>query len=81
VKGHFVRFARQGPATGDTPGRRSGRGIGGRLRAFSYEAVCGFVFDPQVSEEATRGNLVVLPTKMNPDLAMGEAAPNLSAVF
>ncbi len=35
--------------------------------------VCGFAFDPHVSEEAKRyGKLTVLPTKMNPDLAMGD---------
>jgi adenine-specific DNA-methyltransferase len=50
--------------------------------------VCGFAFDPAVSEEAKRyGNLVVLPTKMNPDLAMGDellkktGAGNLFMVF
>jgi adenine-specific DNA-methyltransferase len=35
--------------------------------------VCGFAFDPHVSEEAKRyGELMVLPTRMNPDLAMGD---------
>ncbi|PWR75456.1 site-specific DNA-methyltransferase [Methanospirillum stamsii] len=35
--------------------------------------VCGFAFDPHVSEEVKRyGNLMVLPVKMNPDLAMGD---------
>jgi adenine-specific DNA-methyltransferase len=50
--------------------------------------VCGFAFDPSVSEEAKRyGKLVVLPTKMNPDLAMGDellkktGAGNLFMVF
>jgi adenine-specific DNA-methyltransferase len=50
--------------------------------------VCGFAFDPAVSEEAKRyGKLVVLPAKMNPDLAMGEellkktGAGNLFMVF
>jgi adenine-specific DNA-methyltransferase len=34
--------------------------------------VCGFAFDPHVSEEAKRyGNLTVLITRMNYDLAMG----------
>ena len=34
--------------------------------------VCGFAFDPHISEEARRyGNLAVLPTRMNPDLSMG----------
>lgn len=59
------------------------RGIG-----FDVLIVCGFAFDPHVSEEAKRyGKLVVLPTKMNPDLAMGDellkktGAGNLFMVF
>ena len=50
--------------------------------------VCGFAFDPHVSEESKRyGNLTVLSTKMNPDLSMGEdllkktGAGNLFMVF
>ena len=50
--------------------------------------VCGFACDPSVSEEAKRyGKLIVLPTKMNPDLAMGDellkktGAGNLFMVF
>ncbi len=50
--------------------------------------VCGFAFDPHVSEEAKRyGDLTVLPTRMNPDLAMGDellkktGAGNLFMVF
>jgi len=50
--------------------------------------VCGFAFDPHVSEEIKRyGSLTVLPTKMNPDLAMGDellkktGAGNLFMVF
>ncbi len=40
---------------------------------FDTLIVCGFAFDPHVSEEATRfGKLNVLVTKMNPDLAMGQ---------
>jgi len=35
--------------------------------------VCGFAFDPHVSEEVKRyGKLMVLATRMNPDLAMGD---------
>lgn len=35
--------------------------------------MCDFAFDPSVTEEAKRyGKLVVLPVKMNPDLAMGD---------
>ena len=50
--------------------------------------VCGFAFDPHVSEEVKRyGRLTVLPARMNPDLAMGDellkktGAGNLFMVF
>lgn len=40
---------------------------------FDVLIVCGFAFDPHVSEEAKRyGKLTVLPCRMNPDLAMGD---------
>jgi adenine-specific DNA-methyltransferase len=59
------------------------RGVG-----FDMLIVCGFAFDPHVSEEAKRyGELTVLPTHMNPDLAMGDellkktGAGNLFMVF
>ncbi len=40
---------------------------------FDMLIVCGFAFDPHVGEEVKRyGNLTVLPTMMNPDLAMGD---------
>ncbi len=55
---------------------------------FDLLVVCGFAFDPSVSEEVKRyGKLTVLPTKMNPDLAMGDellkktGAGNLFMVF
>jgi len=55
---------------------------------FDLLLVCGFAFDPHVSEEAKRyGKLMVLPVKMNPDLAMGDellkktGAGNLFMVF
>jgi len=55
---------------------------------FDILIICGFAFDPHVSEEAKRyGNLTVLPAKMNPDLAMGDellkktGAGNLFMVF
>jgi adenine-specific DNA-methyltransferase len=55
---------------------------------FDLLIVCGFAFDPHVSEEAKRyGKLTVLPTRMNPDLAMGDellkktGAGNLFMVF
>ena len=50
--------------------------------------VCGFAFDPHVSEEVKRyGDLTVLAARMNPDLAMGDellkktGAGNLFMVF
>lgn len=55
---------------------------------FDVLVVCGFAFDPHVSEEATRyGKLNVMIAHMNPDLAMGEdllkktGAGNLFMVF
>ena len=55
---------------------------------FDILVVCGFAFDPHVSEEAKRyGKLTVLITRMNPDLSMGEellkktGAGNLFMVF
>jgi adenine-specific DNA-methyltransferase len=55
---------------------------------FDLLVVCGFAFDPHVSEEVKRyGKLVVLPARMNPDLAMGDellkktGAGNLFMVF
>ena len=55
---------------------------------FDVLVVCGFAFDPHVSEEAKRyGNLTVLVTRMNPDLSMGDellkktGAGNLFMVF
>lgn len=55
---------------------------------FDLLVICGFAFDPHVSEESKRyGSLKVLPTKINPDLAMGDellkktGAGNLFMVF
>ena len=55
---------------------------------FDMLIVCGFAFDPHVSEEAKRyGKLTVLPTRINADLMMGEeflkktGAGNLFMVF
>ncbi|MGE0447726.1 MAG: site-specific DNA-methyltransferase, partial [Vicinamibacterales bacterium] len=55
---------------------------------FDLLVVCGFAFDPHVSEEVKRyGSLTVLPTRMNPDLSMGDellkktGAGNLFMVF
>ncbi len=40
---------------------------------FDLLIVCGFAFDPHVSEEMKRyGKLTVVPARMNPDLAMGD---------
>jgi len=40
---------------------------------FDLLIVCGFAFDPHVSEEIKQyGKLTVLPTRMNPDLLMGD---------
>jgi adenine-specific DNA-methyltransferase len=59
------------------------RGVG-----FDLLIVCGFAFDPHVAEEAKRyGKLIVLPARMNPDLAMGDellkktGAGNLFMIF
>ncbi|MGA2439885.1 MAG: site-specific DNA-methyltransferase [Tepidisphaeraceae bacterium] len=59
------------------------RGVG-----FDILIICGFAFDPHVSEEAKRyGKLTVLSARMNPDLAMGDellkktGAGNLFMVF
>jgi len=55
---------------------------------FDVLIVCGFAFDPHVSEEAKRyGKLTVLSARMNPDLSMGDellkktGAANLFMVF
>ena len=55
---------------------------------FDLLIICGFAFDAHVSEEAKRyGKLIVLPTRMNPDLSMGDeylkstGAGNLFMVF
>ena len=55
---------------------------------FDLLVVCGFAFDPHVTEEAKRyGKLQVMIARMNPDLAMGDellkktGAGNLFTVF
>jgi len=55
---------------------------------FDMLLVCGFAFDPHVSEEAKRyGKLTVVPVRMNPDLSMGKdllkktGAGNLFMIF
>jgi adenine-specific DNA-methyltransferase len=60
------------------------------VQGFGFDVliVCGFAFDPHVSEEARRyGNLTVLITRMTPELYMGDellkitGAGNLFMVF
>jgi adenine-specific DNA-methyltransferase len=72
-----------GPQQVKEAAKKAVQGIG-----FDTLIVCGFAFDPHVSEEAKRyGKLTVLPTKMNPDLAMSDellkktGAGNLFMVF
>jgi adenine-specific DNA-methyltransferase len=57
-------------------------------RGFDLLLICGFSFDPHVSEEVKRyGELTVLPVRMNSDLSMGDellkktGAGNLFTVF
>jgi adenine-specific DNA-methyltransferase len=71
------------PAQVKEAAKEAVRGVG-----FDLLIVCGFAFDPHVNEEAKRyGNITVLPTRMNPDLAMGDellkktGAGNLFMVF
>ncbi len=57
-----------GPQMVKEAAKEAVRGVG-----FDLLIVCGFAFDPHVSEEVKRyGNLTILPTRMNPDLAMGD---------
>jgi adenine-specific DNA-methyltransferase len=72
-----------GPELVKEAAKEAVRGVG-----FDVLLVCGFAFDPHVSEEAKRyGNLKVLPVRMNPDLSMGDellkktGAGNLFMVF
>lgn len=72
-----------GPTQVKEAAKEAVQGVG-----FDLLIVCGFAFDPHVTEESKRyGALTVLPTKMNPDLAMGDellkktGAGNLFMVF
>ena len=72
-----------GPALVKEAAKEAVKGMG-----FDLLVICGFAFDPHVSEEARRyGKLNILITRMNPDLAMGDAllkttgAGNLFMVF
>lgn len=72
-----------GPELVKEAAKEAVKGIG-----FDLLIVCGFAFDPHVSEEAKRfGKLTVLTARMNPDLTMGDellkktGAGNLFMVF
>ena len=72
-----------GPELVKEAAKEAVKGIG-----FDLLVVCGFAFDPHVSEEAKQyGSLTVLMARMNPDLSMGDellkktGAGNLFMVF
>lgn len=72
-----------GPELVKEAAKEAVKGVG-----FDLLVVCGFSFDPHVSEETKRyGNLTILPTRMNSDLAMSDellkktGAGNLFMVF
>lgn len=72
-----------GPAQVKEAAKEAVLGVG-----YDVLVVCGFAFDPHVSEEAKRyGKLQVLTARMNPDLSMGDellkktGAGNLFMVF
>jgi len=77
------QYGTVGPDLVKEAAKEAVKGVG-----FDLLIVCGFAFDPHVSEEAKRyGSLTVLVTRMNPDLSMGDAllkstgAGNLFMVF
>jgi len=72
-----------GPELVKEAAKEAVKGVG-----FDLLIICGFAFDPHVSEEAKRfGKLTVLTARMNPDLTMGDellkktGAGNLFMVF
>jgi adenine-specific DNA-methyltransferase len=72
-----------GPQQINEAAREAVQGVG-----YDVLIVCGFAFDPHVSEEVKPdGKLTVLATRMNPDLSMGDellkktGAGNLFMVF
>ncbi len=72
-----------GPELVKEAAKEAVKGVG-----FDLLVICGFAFDPHVSEEAKRyGKLNILITRMNPDLSMGDellkttGAGNLFMVF
>jgi adenine-specific DNA-methyltransferase len=57
-----------GPSQVKEAAKEAVQGVG-----YDLLIVCGFAFDPHVSEEAKRyGKLQVLTARMNPDLSMGD---------
>jgi adenine-specific DNA-methyltransferase len=77
------QYGTVGPELVKEAAKEAVKGVG-----FDLLIVCGFAFDPHVSEEAKRyGSLTVLITRMNPDLSMGDellkstGAGNLFMVF
>jgi adenine-specific DNA-methyltransferase len=61
-------FGTVGPLQVKEAAKEAVQGLG-----FDMLVVCGFAFDPHVSEETKRwGTLTVLVARMNPDLTMGE---------
>jgi adenine-specific DNA-methyltransferase len=72
-----------GPQLVKEAAKEAVKGVG-----FDLLIICGFAFDPHVSEEAKRyGELTVLPCRMNADLSMGDellkktGAGNLFMIF
>ena len=72
-----------GPKQVQEAAKEAVQGVG-----FDVLIICGFAFDPYVNEDAKQyGTLSVLPTRMNPDLTMGDellkktGAGNLFTVF
>ncbi|MDO9334604.1 MAG: site-specific DNA-methyltransferase [Dehalococcoidales bacterium] len=77
------QYGTVGPDTVKEAAKEAVQGIG-----YDVLIVCGFAFDPHVSEEAKRyGKLIVLITHINPELFMGDellkstGAGNLFMVF
>jgi adenine-specific DNA-methyltransferase len=72
-----------GPKQVQDAAKEAVQGVG-----FDVLIICGFAFDPYVNEDAKQyGALTVLPTRVNPDLTMGDellkktGAGNLFTVF
>lgn len=75
------QYGTVGPELVKEAAKEAVQGIG-----FDLLIICGFAFDPHVSEEVKRyGKLTVLPVRMNADLLIGElkntGAGNLFMVF